>query len=492
MVSYKQEYSQQIINPAFEISPALRVAAEAMSKAALKNLVTMAEAHGEAAAVSWAMRQPGVIEERECTCDEVKAAAASEWDTTLGPFAETSFKQWVAYCAANGKPAPSVEQHVLTQAEFRTQHIAEKLCLPCIDVKNAGRPMFETWREDPLTDEEEEAEKEKEEEHEGEVPCGCEPNFWKACPHECSVCEKALTLRDGEGICVECEEDLVTVEKEWPEDAAEAKEKSIFSEGAYHALVLRIRANNCREAAHDTDDAEEVRKCLEEAKRLDARASLLLFHKADSRFKPWWFASWDYWMMPGSTHEVPAWAAPVAHLLSPEVLAAPPSVVSPCGISGHVMPIGTLFCPTCWPEPPVEDKSESCAGCTAVNGFHVGICWSAALPTQSISRLPGGFQTSAPAPAPAPEAKAKAKPDYKNKNWPSPRPKLFAKSCAPHLKFKKHQDALEFLAQRAKMTVENLLKMRPNTYILEYMGGMKNAPEYWQAEQMKMPWWHND
>ena len=189
----------------------------------------------------------------------------------------------------------------------------------------------------------------EEEEHEGEVPCECEPNIWKACPHECSLCLKVLTLKDSEGVCWMCEEDLITVEKDWPEDAAEAKKKSIFTEGAYHALILRIRANNCREAANDTDDAEEVRKCLEEAKYLDARASFLLFHKADSRFKPWWFASWDYWMLPGTTAQAPDWAAPVAHLLSPEVLAAPSSVVSPCGISGHVMPIGTLFCPTCWP-----------------------------------------------------------------------------------------------------------------------------------------------
>ena len=373
---------------------------------------------------------PSELEEEKpkCTCEEVKAAAASEWDTTLGPFAETSFKQWVAYCAANGKPAPSVEQHVLSQAEFRTEHITKKLCDPCIDVINAGRPMFETWREDPLTDEEEAPEAEEE----AEVACGCTPSFWHSCVHECSVCLKALTLKDSEGICCECEEDLVTVEKEWPEDSAEAKRYSRYGEGAFHALILRIRANNYREAAHDTDDAEEVRKCLEEAKRLDARASELLYHTADSRFKPWWFTSWDYWMMPGSTHKVPAWAAcekplPVAHLLSPEVLAAPPA--------------------------------NPCADCPVKNGFHVGFCRSAPLLVA----------------APAPEVKVK--PDYNHKFWPSPRPKLFAKACAPERKFTSHQDALEFLAKKAKMTVANLLEMSPDTYIQKYMGN--KTPECW-------------
>jgi hypothetical protein len=93
----------------------------------------------------------------ECTCDVEKARAASEWDLTLGPFAETSFQQWIAYCAANNMPAPSLEEHGLSQARFRAAHIEERLCRVCIDVINAGRPMFETWREDPLTDEEEEA-----------------------------------------------------------------------------------------------------------------------------------------------------------------------------------------------------------------------------------------------------------------------------------------------------------------------------------------------
>ena len=238
-----------------------------------------------------------------------------------------------------------------------------------------------------------------------EVPCGCEPNFWKACVHECSVCLKALTLRDGEGICGDCEEDLVTVEKEWPEDSAEAKKNSRYGDGAFHALVLRISANNHREAAHDTDDAEEVHKCLQEAKRLDARASDLLYKKADSTFEPWWFTSWDYWMQPGSTHSVPAWAKPAAK--------------------------------------PV-------------------------------------------AAAPAPTYELMPEPDYKHKFWPSPRPKLFAKACAPEMKSMKHQDALEFLAERAKITVPQLLEMAPGIYIHRHMGN--KTPDCWRAMSRSLPW----
>ena len=231
---------------------------------------------------------------------------------------------------------------------------------------------------------------EQEQEQEQEVACGCTPSFWHSCVHECSVCLKALTLRDSEGICCECEEDLVTVAKEWPEDSAEAKKNSRYGDGAYHALVLRISANNHREAAHDTDDAEEVRKCLEEAKCLDARASDLLYNTAVSRFKPWWFTSWDYWMMPGSTHEVPAWA---------------PSL----------------------PTAVAETSSDS----------------------------------------------QKAKPAYNHALWPSPRPKLYAKTLG--LPATSHRAALQSLADHAGVSLEELLTINPLIYETEHMAG-KSPP----------------
>jgi hypothetical protein len=292
---------------------------------------------------------------------------------------------------------------------------------------------------------------EPEEEDAEPVPCGCASDIWKPCVHVCSICDKALTLRDSEGLCWMCEEDLVTVEKDWPYDAADAKMNSVYGKGAFHALVLRIRANNCREAADDTDDAEEVRNCLKEAERLDARATELLNHKSPYHYKPWWFARWDYWMQPGSTHEVPAWAEPKAL-----------TVASPCG--GHTTPAGTrykhTFSTTCSPAPVAAPAP--CTGCLSPTGFHLGICTSA--PPPLVEEVAVDLEAVA----------AKAKPDYKHPLWPSPRPKLFAKALGS--KIKKHEEALEFLAQRAKITVEGLLKMDPETYAEKHMGGKRNAP----------------
>ena len=314
------------------------------------------------------------------------------------------------------------------------------------------------------------AEEEAEEEAE-HVPCGCpsSSSFWKPCVHECSVCLKALTLKDSEGICWMCEEDLVTVPNDYPEDAAAAKQNSRYRDGAFHALVLRIRANNCREAADDTDDAEQVRECLEEAKRLDARASDLLYNTADGTFEPWWFTSWDYWMQPGSSYNGDKFR-----------FSRTADVPAPCGIAGHTISIGTLFCLTCWPSEPAEVEapehpSDCFQTCNIVNGFHVGFCKS---PPLHVEEVADDLASVA----------AKSKPDYKHALWPSPRPKLFAKACAPKQKFAKHQDALEFLAKRAKMTVDELLELHPSKYAENYM---REVPEYWNKLMRKTPWWYN-
>jgi len=196
-----------------------------------------------------------------------------------------------------------------------------------------------------------------------------------ACVHRCTVCLADLTLRDEEGFCWTCVEELKTVPADYPEDAADATRNSLYGQGAFHALLLRIRANNCREAADDTDDAEEVRNCLKEAKRLDGVASDLLFKGADSTFKPWWFYSWDYWMQPGSAYN--------------------------------------------------GDKN-----------------W-----------------------------KAKPKrPDYNHANWPSPRAKQLANTILKPKgkKIRKHEDALQFLADRAKITVTQLLTMSSGEYRQKY------------------------
>jgi hypothetical protein len=63
----------------------------------------------------------------------------------------------------------------------------------------------------------------------------------------------------------------------------------------------------------------------------------------------------------------------------------------------------------------------------------------------------------------------KPKPDYNNPRWPSPRTKRFAKHIATHSgkdpkTIKTHESALEFLAQRAKISVDALLKMEMRDY----------------------------
>jgi len=394
------------------------------------------------------------------------------------------------------------------------------------------------------------------EEEAAEVACECSHDDAKACVHECSICLKALTLRDSEGLCWLCEDYLETVPKDYPDETAEAT-----THGAVYALILRIQANNCREAAHDTHPhvvAEEKRDCLRDAKRLDARASALLYESSGS-FKPWWFNRWDYWMQPGSTHLVPAWAEPVpvtaecTVCLNPLMTHEDKGTCTMCKDELKTVPIdypnqsaeatangafhalvlrvradkfryhahssksaaekaefladaeridarasellhrnaassfkpwwhtrwdywckpGSMHMAPAWAgslKAPVA--APPCWGCTIVNGSHVGTCWSEALATgpeaPSIERLPCGIQYAAAAP------EVKAKPNYKHPLWPSPRPKLFAKALG--YKIKKHEDALKYLAQRAKITLEELLKMDPETYAEKHMGGKRNAP----------------
>ena len=69
-----------------------------------------------------------------------------------------------------------------------------------------------------------------------------------------------------------------------------------------------------------------------------------------------------------------------------------------------------------------------------------------------------------------PEPVAKPKPNYNHPNWPSPITKRFAKHLAKHSgktdpkTIKTHQDALEFIAKRANVSVETLLKWTINHY----------------------------
>ena len=85
-------------------------------------------------------------------------------------------------------------------------------------------------------------------------------------------------------------------------------------------------------------------------------------------------------------------------------------------------------------------------------------------------------------PEPVPEVKAK-RPNYNHPNWPSPTTKRFAKHVAKYAHkdpkaIKTHEDALEFIAKRAKISVETLLNMSLKTY--------QSAHEPWSLVQD--PW----
>ena len=83
--------------------------------------------------------------------------------------------------------------------------------------------------------------------------------------------------------------------------------------------------------------------------------------------------------------------------------------------------------------------------------------------TVEEAELPDQLMASSP---PA----AKPKPDYNHPFWPSPKTKRFAKHIAKHSgktdpkSIKTHEDALEFLAQWPKISVDDLLKMSMRDY----------------------------
>lgn len=261
-----------------------------------------------------------------------------------------------------------------------------------------------------------------------------------ACPSlgNCALCENTLTYDNVNAkqpnYCSICDEgEMKSVMDDYPEDAKEAMRNSMYGQGAFHALFLRIQANNCREAADDTDDAQEARDCLKEAERLDARASELLYTKADYTFKPWWYARWDYFRVPGSTHEVPTWAPK-----DPGYTEEPP--VSE------------------WPARRAESEE-----------------WVQLWAKAAAAGIP-----SPPHPSAQP-----TKPEYNHRNWPSPRAKLFAneliKAANPLgdvKNIRKHEHALLYLAERADLTVEQLLKMNLAEYVAKYNGG--RAPAFYK------------
>jgi len=184
---------------------------------------------------------------------------------------------------------------------------------------------------------------------------------------KCEVCEMVLdcchaSKDQPDRFCFCCEEAVRSVPKDYAEDYDEV---ATWDRDCFYALILRIRANNNREADEDTDNVAEKVNCRAEGYRLDKIASKLLMNHPT--FKPWWIERWNWW-----------------------------------GAGSK--------------------------------------------------------------PAAAPQHVKAARPDYKHPEWPSPRAKLFANELSVETKFRKHEDALQFLATRASMTVEDLLKMSLKEY----------------------------
>ena len=101
---------------------------------------------------------------------------------------------------------------------------------------------------------------------------------------------------------------------------------------------------------------------------------------------------------------------------------------------------------------------------------------------------------------PAAEPKAKPKPKYNHSFWPSPRTKRFARHIAANSgkiepkTIKTHEDALQFLAQRANISVEYLLTIDLKTYQERYArwsiyGGGGTSPFYLQMCRGFRAWW---
>jgi hypothetical protein len=108
-----------------------------------------------------------------------------------------------------------------------------------------------------------------------------------------------------------------------------------------------------------------------------------------------------------------------------------------------------------------------------------------------------------PEPAAEPvEAEAKPKPNYNHPNWPSPITKRFAKHLAKHSglrspwhshdpkSIKTHEDALEFIAKRVNISVENLLGWTMKQYQTTYdPWTLVKGPNAFQMGTAPATWW---
>ena len=96
----------------------------------------------------------------------------------------------------------------------------------------------------------------------------------------------------------------------------------------------------------------------------------------------------------------------------------------------------------------------------------------------------------------------KPKPNYNHPNWPSPITKRFAKHLAKHSglrspwhshdpkAIKTHEDALEYIAKRVNISVENLLGWTMKQYQTTYdPWTLVKGPDYFHTGTAPATWW---
>jgi hypothetical protein len=139
-----------------------------------------------------------------------------------------------------------------------------------------------------------------------------------------------------------------------------------------------------------------------------------------------------------------------------------------------------------WPIAEVEDQPTVCgtAGCID-------------CPAASVAGAKPEPPAAEPVVGAQPEPVAKPKPNYNHPNWPSPTTKRFAKHLAKHSgktdpkTIKTHQDALEFIAKRANISVEQLLKWTINHYqsFSEPWTLVKGGTQHFHMGTAPATWW---
>ena len=156
--------------------------------------------------------------------------------------------------------------------------------------------------------------------------------------------------------------------------------------------------------------------------------------------------------------------------------------------------------------PGIVDTETCTEGmCMALTEEQYKEMFGAELPSPIVPDQPKVCGTAGcvecPAVEPA-EVEAKPKPNYNHPNWPSPTTKRFAKHLAKHSglrspwhshdpkSIKTHEDALEFIAKRVNISVENLLGWTMKQYQTTYdPWTLVKGPNAFQMGTAPATWW---